>query len=135
MTRIESDIAEIKNTSEKIFNFLTDLTNLGLLMPPQVINWKCTGDSCTFTIKGMTDLSMKILEKVPDSKIVFSPGNTTPFDFKLIVTLLEKQAGTTDAQIFFEAELNSVMEIMVRTPLMNFANMLVGKLKEISEKL
>ena len=28
-------------------------------MPEQVIDWKSTEDSCSFTIKGMTDLTMR----------------------------------------------------------------------------
>ena len=111
-------------------------------MPEQVINWKSTEDSCSFTIKGMTDLSMRIYEKTPNSKIVIIPGEKAPFNFSLICQLnivpayrMEAIVTHTNAQIIFNAELNTVMEMLAKNPFQNFVNMLVAKLKELGDKL
>lgn len=135
MTRIESNIAEINNSPEKVYNFLSDLNNLEKLMPEQVINWKSTEDTCSFTIKGMTDLSMKISEKTPFSKVEIVPGEKAPFNFSLIINLQNPKENRTIAQIIFDAELNAMMEMLARKPLQNFVNMLAAKLKELSDKL
>ncbi len=135
MTHIESDIAEIKNSPEKVYNFLSNLNNFKMLMPEQVINWKSTEDSCSFTIKGMTGLSMKISEKVPYSKINIIQGEKTQFNFNLIFQLQEPETNLTFAQIIFNAELNAMMEMLAGKPLQNFVNMLASKLKELGDKL
>ncbi len=142
MTRIESNFAEINNTPEKVYDFLSNLNNFEKLMPEQVINWKSTEDSCSFTIKGMTDLSMRIYEKTPNSKIVIIPGEKAPFNFSLICQLnivpayrMEAIVTHTNAQIIFNAELNTVMEMLAKNPFQNFVNMLVAKLKELGDKL
>jgi len=58
MTRIESEMQTINSSIETVFNFLSNFNNFEKLMPEQIINWKSTEDTCSFTIKGMTDLSM-----------------------------------------------------------------------------
>jgi hypothetical protein len=135
MTLIESDIAEIKNSQEKIYNFLSNLNNFEKLMPEQVINWKSTDNSCSFTIKGMTDLSMKISEKIPYSKINIIPGEKAPFHFSLECHLMKHNDNMTNAQIIFNAELNAMMKMLAAKPLQNFVNMLASKLKELGDKL
>ena len=106
-------------------------------MPAQVINWKSTVDSCSFTIKGMTDLSMLISEKIPYSRIVIIPGEKAPFNFSLICQFNDvgTKVNRTIAQIIFDAELNAVMEMLAKNPLQNFVNMLVAKLKELGDEL
>ena len=111
------------------------MNNFGKLMPEQVINWKSTEDSCSFTIKGMTDLSMRISVKTPNSKIIITPGDNPPFSFSLICQLQEEQKDETKAQILFDAELSMMMELLAKNPLQNFINLLVEKLKELGDKL
>jgi carbon monoxide dehydrogenase subunit G len=135
LTKLESNIAEINNSTEKVFNFLSNLNNFEKLMPEQVINWKSTEDSCSFTIKGMTDLSLRISEKFPFTKIIIIPGDNPPFGFSLVCQLEEKKPGQTFAQIVFNAELSMMLEMIAKSPLQNFINMLVAKLKELGDKL
>ena len=135
MTSIESNIVEINNSSEKIFNFLSNLNNFEKLMPEQVINWLSTEDTCSFTIKGMTDLAMSVKEKTPHTKIVIISGEKTPFNFSLICQLKKINENITSTQILFNAELNTMLEMLAKKPLHNFVNMLVAKLGEIGSKL
>ncbi|NTW34507.1 MAG: hypothetical protein HGB12_18110 [Bacteroidetes bacterium] len=135
MTSIESDIVEINNSSEKLFNFLSNLNNLKNLMPEQVINWLSSEDSCSFTIKGMTDLTMRIDKKIPYTKIIVTSGEKTPFNFVLIFNFEESKKNCTNTQIIFNAELNAMLEMLAKKPLHNFINMLVAKLGEIGEAL
>ena len=104
-------------------------------MPKHVIDWKSTEDSCSFTIKVMTDLTMKIAEKTPFTMIIIGPGEKTPFNYSLIIELEELTHDFTTAQIIFEAELPMMLELMAKNPLENFVNMLVAKLKEFGNKL
>ena len=135
MVKLESHIVEVKNSNQKVFTFLSNMNNFEQLMPEQVINWKSTETTCSFTIKGMTDLSLSISEKIPYSKIVIIPGEKAPFMFNLICLINENSTNNSTVQIVFQAELSTMMEMLAKNPLQNFVNALASKLKEIGEQL
>lgn len=135
MVKFESHIVEVKNANQKVFTFLSNMNNFEQLMPEQVINWKSTETTCSFTIKGMTDLSLSISEKIPYSKIVIIPGENAPFMFNLICQINENNTNNSTVQIVFQAELSTMMEMLAKNPLQNFVNVLASKLKEIGDRL
>ena len=135
MVKFESHIVEVKNANQKVFTFLSNMNNFEKLMPEQVINWNSTETSCSFTIKGMTDLSLSISEKIPYSKIVIIPGENAPFMFNLICQINENNTNNSTVQIVFQAELSTMMEMLAKNPLQNFVNVLASKLKEIGDRL
>lgn len=135
MVKLESHIVEVKNSNQKVFTFLSNMNNFEKLMPEQVINWNSTEINCSFTIKGMTDLSLSISEKIPYSKIVIIPGDKAPFMFNLICLINENSTNNSTVQIVFQAELSTMMEMLAKNPLQNFVNALASKLKEIGEQL
>lgn len=131
LTKIESEKVDINNSAEKIYNYLSNFKNFEMLMPAQVTNWEATSDECSFTISGMATIGMKIIEKIPFSKIIISSNGKVPFDFKMYIYLTEKGATASVGQITFESELNPMMKMMVEKPLGNFFNMLAKKLADI----
>ena len=62
MTRIESQQLKISKSTETIFNFISDFNNFKDLMPDSIENLETTQDSCSFTIKGMPTIKLKIGE-------------------------------------------------------------------------
>jgi carbon monoxide dehydrogenase subunit G len=130
MTRIESDKTTVNKTAKEVYDFLSDFNNFQKLMPEQVVDWKSTADECTFTIKGMATLGMKIVEKTPNSLIKVIKNGSAPFDFTLscMITDLQQQCMV---QLAFDAELNPMLKMMATKPLTNFLNILVNKLKEL----
>lgn len=131
LTKIESEIVEVDNSSENIFNYLSDFRNFEKLMPSQVTNWTATNDECSFTLNGMATIGMKIVEKIPFQKIVINSNGKVPFDFQLFVYITEKGAAKSVGQIVFESNLNPMMKMMVVKPLGNFFNMLAHRMKDI----
>jgi len=130
MTRIESEKVTIHKTAKEVYDFLSDFNNFEKLMPEQVVDWKSTADECTFTIKGMATLGMKIVEKKPNSLIKVEKNGSAPFDFFLYCLIEEKQ-NESSVQLAFDADLNPVMKMMTVKPLTNFLNMLVNKLMDL----
>ena len=99
-------------------------------MPEQVVDWKSTVDECTFTIKGMATLGMKIVEKTPNSLIKVVKNGSAPFDFTLscMIDDLQDQCAV---QLAFDADLNMMMKMLASKPLTSFLNILVNKLKDL----
>ena len=130
MTRLESDIVTVNKTPKEVFDFLSDFNNYQKLMPDQVTDWKSTADDCVFTIKGMATLGMKMKEKIPNSSIIIERNGKAPFDFHLSCTIADK-GSQSEAQLFFDADLNPMLKMMASKPLTNFLNLIAAKLKEI----
>ncbi len=131
LTKIESEIAEINNSAENIYNYLSNFQNFEKLMPSQVTDWASTSDECTFTIKGMATIGMKIIEKIPSTKITISSNGKVPFAFQLFILITKKDENNCSGQLVFESDLNPMLKMMVVKPLGNFFNMLAHKMKSI----
>lgn len=133
-TILKSHKVNISKNQEPLYNFLADFNNFEKLLPAdKVENWKCSGDECSFSIKGLASLGMKYAEKVPFSKISITSAGKVPFDFKLNVLLQKISENETEAEIQMDAELNMMMRMMAEKPLTNFLNILVDKYKELAE--
>ena len=131
MTTIESSEALVNKSAQDVHNFLSDFRNFEKLMPEQVANWKATEDECSFTIKGMATLGMKIKNKTPHSLIEIESSGKTPFGFGMKCMIADKQTQSS-VKLTLEAELNPMLKMMAEKPLTNFLNLLVSKLVEIS---
>lgn len=130
MTTIESDKVTVNKSAKEVFEFLSDFNNYQRLMPDQVTDWKSTTDTCSFTIKGMASLGMKMKEKIPNTSIVIEKDGKAPFDFFLKCRLEDKQQ-QCEAQLAFDADLNPMLKMMATKPLTNFLNLLAGRLSQI----
>lgn len=129
--KIESDKVEVSQSSEKLFNYLTNFNNFQSLMPPQVTNWQSTENDCSFTISGMASVGMKIVDKTPHTLVRISSNGKVPFNFTLDIKLDDKGAEGSIGQLIFESDINPMMKMMVEKPLTNFFNALAHKMKDI----
>lgn len=133
MTEIESEKVSIKSSQESIYSFLLDFNNFGKLMPEQVINWQSTQETCSFSIKGMADLALKMDQKTDFSFISYISDGEKPFAFSLNSHIQNQDDTSSEVQIVLNAELSPMLKMMAQRPLQNFVNLLVQKLKDILE--
>ena len=136
MAEISSEKRIISSKAEPVYDFLADFNNFEKLMPSQVTNWWSDTDNCSFTISGIGEVKLKIIEKIPCSKIVIIPdaGTKIPFTFRLVCLLTEKSDETTESIIRFEHEMPMMIAMMAGRPLQNLVDILSQKLKERFDK-
>ncbi len=127
MTIIESKEKVINKSQKDIFDIFSDLNNLKDYMPTQVEQWESTTDTCSFTIKNLAVLSMKITERVNYSKVVHEDTNGKPFKFFLIININEINESSCKIKYVFEADLNFTLQLLASKPLENFLNLIVDK--------
>ncbi|HOY48748.1 MAG TPA: hypothetical protein PL185_13725 [Flavobacteriales bacterium] len=125
--KLETSWKPVQTTPDQVFAFLSDMNNLKKLMPEQVINWTSDTDTCQFTIKGMADLGMKVVERNEHTSIKMSSHGKVPFPFTLTVGIRPLDA-ISEAQLVFDGEVNPFLKMMVEKPLGNFFNMLLDGL-------
>src|ERR1051326_5876662 len=126
-TRIESNTVEIENSAEKVFDYLSDFNNFKHMMPPQVTDWRSTGDECSFNISGMATIGMKIVGKTPHSFIDIRSNGKVPFDFELQVHIQPVSENKCSGKLIFIADLNPMMKMMAEKPLTRSEERRVGK--------
>src|SRR5437762_5010952 len=114
MTTIESNEVLINKNAQDVYNFLSDFRNFEMLMPEQVVNWKATADECTFTIKGMVTLGLKIKNKIPNSLIEIErsgirTGIAIDFNMKCMIKVKQEQCSV---KLALEADLNPMLKML-----------------------
>jgi len=130
MTRIESQEVAVNKSQEEIYNFISNFNNFNQLMPSSVEDLKTTENTCSFNLKGMPTIRLKIGDKTPFTHVsMIADGGQIEFSLNCS---LESDGDNCKAQLFFEAELNMMMKMMVEKPLTNFLNLLADKLKQIN---
>lgn len=123
MTTFNSDSYPISATPNEISTFLAQPANLREILPQDRIeNWTVDGDQCSFKIKGLADIALK-LESADVNKVTYVSTSEKPFAFKLIVDLNTQDNGAA-ISAKFDADVNSFMGMMLKSPLTNFLNSL-----------
>ncbi len=131
MTKIESTEKTINSSSEDIFLFLSNFNNFEGLMPSKVSNWTSTKDSCYFSISGIANLGMKIIEKTPFSQIKMEDDGKVPFKFNFIINIKPTEVqGKCIVKLTFDADLNPMLKVVAKSPLKDFLESLLNHLEK-----
>ncbi|MEX2595876.1 MAG: hypothetical protein WEC59_03020 [Salibacteraceae bacterium] len=130
MVTFKSDSYSISATASALAEFLGNPSNLKLILPEDRIeNWKEKENGCSFKIKGLAEIHLKV-EDSSEEKVVFRSDSDKPFAFKLIVHFAQNDQTSTELSANFDADVNSFMSMMLKTPLTNFLNALGEAIKK-----
>ena len=127
---VESKTREVFKKPEHIFNFLSNFHHFhGLLPEDKVENWECTETACSFTLIGLSDVSIEIARTQKDEYIHYSttPGSKFPFDLHVHI---EPDGDHSKCRVVMDVHLSSALKLLAQRPLESFANGLVDKLEE-----
>ncbi len=132
MLKLESKIGTIESRDEKIYNFLTDFNNFEKLVPEdKVRNWEADGDTCRFTVDGIGQTGVRILEKEP-FKLIKLAGIDNKFNFYFWIQLKMVAENDTKIRLTAHVDIPPVMEPVAKKPLQKFLNTLVDQLSKYS---
>lgn len=128
--KFSGDPQTINADQVEVFNFLSDFNNFEQLMPDQISEWSSDTESCTFTIQGMTTITLTYSRKEPNHTIEVKPVGKTPISFNLMVKLFESEneRNKTTGIVEIDADLNPMMAMIARKPLENLVNVMAEKL-------
>lgn len=125
---ILSQTHSTKSATDNLFDFMGDFNNFKHLLPEDKIeNFECTSEQCSFGIKGLVPLTIKIKERQPKSKITFETLGLAKFVFTLHIHLLPNQ--TTNVQL--EGDMNPFIKVMAEKPLSELVNTMATKLANL----
>ncbi|MFM1745614.1 MAG: hypothetical protein RLZZ630_1551 [Bacteroidota bacterium] len=131
MTRLESNTITIAKNAESVFDFFSDMQNIGRIMPEQVEEFVSEGDTCRFTIKGMASLGLQYAEKTAPTRVVMSDHGKSPFTLKLTCTITPAENEQCSVQLTMDADLNPFLKMVAEKPLTNFLNILLDRFQTL----
>lgn len=132
--QIKSDKVIINSLAEKVYTFISNFDNFAKLLPEQVENWQSSGDSCSFEVKGLAAIGLRIIKKLPFSKVTMLGEGKLPFNFTLDANIIETPARQCEVELVIDSDMSQFIAMMAAKPLQNFVDLLVGKLKLEMEK-
>ncbi|MBL7936751.1 MAG: hypothetical protein JNM51_13180 [Bacteroidia bacterium] len=126
---ILSETHPTQSTTDSLFDFMGDFNHFKHLLPEDKIdNFQCTADQCSFGIKGLMPLTIKIKERLPKSRITFETTGVAKFVFTLHIHLLENQ----QANVELEGDINPFIKAMAEKPLKELVNTMSSKLSALN---
>jgi carbon monoxide dehydrogenase subunit G len=126
---IESKIGKIETSEEVVYRFLSDFTNFKSLVPADKIqNWSATEDHCHFSVAGMGETGLRIIERTANKLIKITTEEGSSLDFLMWIQLKEVSEKDTRMKITLRAELNPMVSALVKGPLKTFADSLIDQM-------
>jgi hypothetical protein len=105
----------------------------------KIENFKATQDRCSFTIKGMTDMGLKIISRLPNESITISNDtdvpSSMPLNFLIIFEFERVEPYVTKVIVKMELDANPMIAMMVKKPLEKFVNSLADGMKMAMETM
>jgi hypothetical protein len=124
-----SETHSTKTPISVLFDFMCDFNNFKHLLPSDKIeNFACTTEQCSFGIKGLMPLTIKIKEFSAPNRITYETLGLAKFVFTLHIHLLDNQ--TTNVQL--EGDMNPFIKVMAEKPLKELINTMALKLSELA---
>jgi len=125
---ILSETHSLRSSTDSVFDFMGDFNNFKHLLPDDKINnFECTSEQCSFGIKGLMPLTIKIKERLPSSRITFETTGIAKFVFTLHIHLLENQKTNVE----LEGDINPFIKAMAEKPLRELVNTMATKLSAV----
>jgi len=128
---IETEKKTVSKNAKDVYEFAIDLKNFEQLMPDSIDKFEVLDtDTFLFALKGMPQIVLKRKNQQPHNKLVLGAASEK-LPFTLTLDIDSKNDSETEVMLRFEGEFNSMMAMMIKTPITNFMNALSDNLSKI----
>jgi hypothetical protein len=134
MTDFISEVKTIPHNEDKIFEMLSDMSNLERIKDhiphDKIRDFVFDRDICSFTVDPVGSITFRIIEREPNKTIKFSTENS-PIPLLMWIQLKQIAEKDTRLKMTVRADLNPILKPMVSKPLQDA----VDKLSELVARL
>ena len=132
-TKFESKTGKISSSGQRIYSFVSDFNNFKQFIPEdKVKDFQSTENNCKFTISGMGEVGLKILEKEPYHTVKITGEGMSNQQFVFWIQLKELSTNDTRIKLTIKADLNPMLKMMASKPLQNFLDKLVEAMERMN---
>lgn len=130
---IVSESNKTQSSVKSLFDFLSDFKNFASILPEdKVENFQFSGDQCSFNIKGITPMTIKLVEKKPFDFILFSSEGLAKFNFSLKVYFTGEADAPGECKVDLMGDLNPFIKAMAEKSLAGLVNTMSLKLSQLT---
>lgn len=117
---IETSKKKVAKSDKEVFDFLTDIKNFETLMPSNIDKFEVLDENTfKFALKGMPEIVLRLKEQKPSDKVVLgAASDKLPFTLTADITSLGENE--SEVGLSFEGQFNSMMAMMIKSPITNF---------------
>lgn len=118
----------VKKSAQSLCEFLSDVKNFEHLMPESISKFEIIRDDAfVFALKGMPEIALEIKEvNSPNTVVLGAISDKIPFTLTGNITAID--AETSEAELLFSGEFNSMMAMMIKSPITKFIETLAENL-------
>lgn len=135
MTKFESSVKVIPYSQERVYEKLSDLSNLEAikdrLPEDKVKNMSFDTDTLSFNVDPVGQLTLRIIEREPSKCIKFETTNS-PLPFNMWIQLVAVSEEECKLKVTIGLEINPFMKAMVQKPLQEGLEKMVEMLAVIN---
>jgi carbon monoxide dehydrogenase subunit G len=129
---IKSQEHSTRSSIKSLFEFLSDFKNFKDLLPEdKVENFRVEGDTCSFNVRGITPLRVKIIGTTPFSSIKYFLEGFSKYTFTLEAVFTGAPENTGQCRVEMHGDLNPFIKMMAEKPLEQLANTMSKRLAEM----
>ena len=133
-TEFRSRKGKLACSARDLWLFATDIKNFSRFMPGDTVsNWQADGESCSFDILPLGSVSVKLREKVPFSKVVYSGEALQKNNFSLLLDISDSNNDSSEVDITLRADLNPLMKMIISKPADQFLEILIGEMEKFRD--
>lgn len=126
--QINSPKVSLQQSSEDVFNFLSEVKNFESLMPNNTSKFEILeDDTFIFALSGMPEIVLKKKEQNPCSTIVLGAAGGK-LDFSLTAHIDSLSENESHVALSFVGDFNPMMAMMIKGPITKFVETLVHNL-------
>lgn len=130
VSKYVSETKYINHNNKVIFNYLSNFENLSKYITAELLektaesmpkmkitDFESDSDSCRFTISGMGQSEIRIIEREPFKTIKIKGGEQLPIDITLWIQLLPTGPYQSKMRLTLHAEMNMMIKMMAGSKL------------------
>lgn len=129
---INSETHATHSNLKSLFSFLIDFRNFKSILPEdKVENFEFTTEQCSFSIKGVTPMTISLKEKHNYDYIIFVSDGLAKFNFSLKVNFIGEPEQKGQCEIDLIGDLNPFIKTMVEKQLTALVNTMSSRLSKL----
>ncbi|WP_127844670.1 STK_08120 family protein [Psychroflexus aestuariivivens] len=128
---LESPKVKVEKSQQEVFNFLKNIENFEKIMPESIEKFEMLDQqSFLFQLKGMPVIKLRLKEITsPNQVILAAASDKLPFTLTGNIEAIDENS--SEVQLVFEGDFNSMMAMMIKNPIKKFIATLSENLSKI----
>ena len=128
---IESKKVAVQKDAATMCSFLSDVKNYKQLMPENCTKFEVIRENAfVFALKGMPEIALEIKEvSAPQQVVLGALSDKLPFT--LTGQIEATDGNSSQVQLLFEGEFNTMMGMMIKGPITKFLESLVSNIETL----